>query len=141
MFPTLVTEFIKPLNAGGRIARDGMEVFISPRWSDFLKTTTFTVGLYIHESVFENSVDSLKCFMTYMDSPWYPVADGGTLEEAFQKLEEKLQMAVSFGDLDEWYQRVFSPAFKFTECESRDARYEFDPHQYKLFEPLTKESK
>lgn len=131
MFTDRIKKYISPMDAGlGGPARDGMRLHMSHVWWDFSKKSYFIVGLYIHDAVFENSVDSLeKMFTDFESSPWYPVGTGHTLEEAFASLDKKLELADTYQPAqgkDDWRGMVFTTAFQFTACEERDARYEFD---------------
>lgn len=140
MLPKLVSQFMAPLEAGGYVARSGMVVYINQSYLEYSKSSNFTVGLYTSDAVFENTIDSLHCMMNDMgmhDSPWFPVADGKTLEEAFLTLEAKLQAIVDGKHTDDWFSRVYRVSFNFTECDARDARYEFDPNEYKLYEAFS----
>lgn len=143
MIPEIVKKYMSPLEAGfGSTIRDGMRLHIRHSYSDFTKSNLFTVGLYVMDSAFENSVESLDKALSYFESsPWYPSATGSTLEEAFAGLAAKLEKADEHESRvlpheATWYGLVFSAMFNYTTNESNDELYKFDANAQNLFTEL-----
>lgn len=143
MIPAIVRKYMSPMDAAlGGPARDGMRLNVRHDWWDSSGVSSYRVGLYIQDSVFENSVDSLDIMFEQFDnSPWYPVATAPTLEEAFAKLAEKLDKADLFPtqvDGTDWFGLVFKAAFQFTQLEDKDQRYAFDWEGTKIYSQLSR---